>query len=59
MQLRDVAAALRKQDDVNGVLAALRLVDGLVEAAPDELGQYAGVLLDAPCTTSSGVQAVA
>ena len=43
MQLRDVAAALRKQDDVNGVLAALKLVDGLIEAAPDELGQYAGV----------------
>ena len=42
MQLRDVAAALRKQDDVNGVLAALKLVDGLIEAAPDELGQYAG-----------------
>ena len=36
MQLRDVAAALRKQDDVNGVLAALKLVDGLIEAAPDE-----------------------
>jgi len=43
MQLRDVAAALRKQDDVNGVLAALKLVDGLIEAAPNELGQYAGV----------------
>ena len=42
MQLRDVAAALRKQDDVNGVLAALKLVDRLIEAAPDELGQYAG-----------------
>jgi hypothetical protein len=44
MQLRDVAAALRKQDDVNGVLAALKLVDGLIEAVPDELGQYAGVM---------------
>lgn len=42
MQLRDVAAALRKQDDVSGVLAALKLVDGLIEAAPDELDHYAG-----------------
>ena len=42
MQLRDVAAALRKQDDASGVLAALKLVDSLVEAAPDELDQYAG-----------------
>ncbi len=34
----------RQQDDVNGVLAALKLVDGLIEAVPDELGQYAGVM---------------
>lgn len=45
LQLRDVAAALRKEDDVAGVLAALALVDGLLEAAPDELDQYAGALL--------------
>ena len=44
MQLRDVAAALRKQDDVNGVLGALKLVDGLIEAEPNELGQYAGAV---------------
>lgn len=46
LQLRDVAAALRKEDDAAGVLAALSLVDGLVEAAPDELDQYAGVHTD-------------
>lgn len=46
LQLRDVAAALRKEDDAAGVLAALSLVDGLVEAAPDELDQYAGANTD-------------
>ena len=42
LQLRDVAAALRKQDDVNGVLKALQQAGPLVAAAPDELSAYAG-----------------
>jgi hypothetical protein len=37
LQLRAVAAALRKSDDVAGVLAALPRVEVLVRAAPDEL----------------------
>lgn len=42
LQLRDVAAALRKGDDVNGVLAALQQAGPLIAAAPDELRMYAG-----------------
>jgi hypothetical protein len=42
LQLRDVAAALRKQDDVNGVLKALQQAGPLVAAGPDELSTYAG-----------------
>jgi hypothetical protein len=45
LQLRDVAAALRKQDDVNGVLKALGQAGPLVAAAPDELSAYAGARL--------------
>lgn len=44
LQLRDVAAALRKQDDVNGVLKALQQAGPLVAAAPDELSAYAGAV---------------
>lgn len=42
MQLRDVAAALRKSEDVNDKLRALRLLEGALVAAPDELRHYAG-----------------
>jgi hypothetical protein len=37
LQLRDVAAALRKADDVKGVLRALGCLEALVRDAPDEL----------------------
>lgn len=47
LQLRDVAVALRKSDDVNGVLKALQQAGPLIAAAPDELGAFAGP--DPPC----------
>ena len=42
MQLRDIAAALRKSEDVNDKLRALRNLEGALLAAPDELKHYAG-----------------
>ena len=42
MQLRDLAAALRKSEDVNDKLKALRNLEGALLAAPDELKHYAG-----------------
>ena len=42
MQLRDLAAALRKSEDVNDKLRALRNLEGALLAAPDELKHYAG-----------------
>lgn len=42
LQLRDVAAALRKADDPQGIPPALRAADALVAAHPDELRHYAG-----------------
>ncbi|KAK9822319.1 hypothetical protein WJX74_006980 [Apatococcus lobatus] len=44
LQLRDVAAALRKADDPQGIPPALRAADALVAAHPDELRHYAGEL---------------
>lgn len=43
LQLRALAAALRKQDDVNGVLEALGRVEMLIRGAPDELASAAPV----------------
>lgn len=42
MQLRDIAAALRKSEEVKDKLRALRLLEGALLAAPDELQHYAG-----------------
>ena len=42
LQLRDVAAALRKGSDASGVLKALQQAGPLIAAAPDELPEYAG-----------------
>lgn len=57
LQLRDVSAALRKSDDVNGVLKALQQAGPLIAAAPDELSAYAGVIrscgLALDCTLDS------
>ncbi|KAL6757602.1 hypothetical protein V8C86DRAFT_3135239 [Haematococcus lacustris] len=41
LQLRALAAALRKADDVQGVLKALSRVELVIRAAPDELGHAA------------------
>ncbi len=43
MQLRDLAAALRKSEDVNEKLRALKNLEGALLAAPDELKHYAGM----------------
>lgn len=48
LQLRDVAALLRKGDDPNSVLKGLNAIEPLLDAAPDELGHYAGDLLLCP-----------
>ncbi|GIL86739.1 hypothetical protein Vretifemale_14985 [Volvox reticuliferus] len=45
LQLRALAAALRKQDDVKGVFAALKYLEEIVRAAPDELGLMAPELV--------------
>ena len=42
LQLRDIAAALRKTDDPQGIAPALRAAEALVAANPDELSHYAG-----------------
>lgn len=42
MQLRDLAAALRKSEDVNDKLRALKNLEGALLAAPDELKHHAG-----------------
>jgi hypothetical protein len=42
LQLRDVAALLRKGDDPNSILKGLAAIGPLLEAAPDELDQHAG-----------------
>ena len=42
LQLRDVAALLRKSDDPQGVLRGLRVIGPLIEAAPEELSNTAG-----------------
>ncbi|KAK9868756.1 hypothetical protein WJX84_007936 [Apatococcus fuscideae] len=44
LQLRDIAAALRKTDDPQGIAPALRAAEALVAANPDELSHYAGEL---------------
>jgi telomere length regulation protein len=41
LQLRSLAAALRKQDDVKGVLAGLGRIEVLIRSCPDELGPSA------------------
>ena len=41
MQLRDLAAALRKSEDVSDKLRALKNLEGALLAAPDELKHYA------------------
>ena len=41
MQLRDLAAALRKSENVDDKLRALRNLEGALLAAPDELKHYA------------------
>lgn len=43
MQLRDIAAALRKSEDVNDKLRALKHLEGALLAAPDELKHHAGL----------------
>ncbi|GLI69267.1 hypothetical protein VaNZ11_013803, partial [Volvox africanus] len=45
LQLRALAAALRKQDDVKGVLTALKRLEEIIRAAPDELGLLAPELV--------------
>lgn len=42
LQLRDVAALLRKGDDPNAVLKGLAALGPLVDAAPHELESHAG-----------------
>lgn len=42
LHLRDVINLLRKTDEPQKVVQALQAVNTLVEAAPDELGNYAG-----------------
>ena len=42
MQLRDIAGALRKSEDVNDKLRALKHLEGALLAAPDELKHHAG-----------------
>ena len=42
LQLRDLAAALRKSEDVNDKLRALKHLEGALLASPDELKHYAG-----------------
>ena len=44
LQLRDVAALLRKGDDPHAVLRGLRVIGPLIEAAPEELSHSAGEL---------------
>ncbi|CAL8463180.1 g2714 [Coccomyxa elongata] len=44
LQLRDVAALLRKSDDHNAVLKGLAALGPLIDAAPHELDSYAGEL---------------
>ena len=44
-QLRDLAAALRKAEEVDDKLRALRNLEGTLLAAPDELKHYAGELM--------------
>ena len=41
MQMRDIAAALRKSEDVNDKLRALKNLEGALLAAPDELKHHA------------------
>ena len=43
-QLRDLAAALRKAEEVDDKLRALKNLEGALLAAPDELKHYAGEL---------------
>ena len=43
-QLRDLAAALRKAEEVDDKLRALRNLEGALLVAPDELKHYAGEL---------------
>lgn len=43
-QLRDLAAALRKAEEVDDKLRALRNLERALLAAPDELKHYAGEL---------------
>ncbi|GLC37986.1 hypothetical protein PLESTB_000449000 [Pleodorina starrii] len=45
LQLRALAAALRKQDDVSTVLGALKRLEEVIRAAPDELGLVAPELV--------------
>ncbi|MEW5317044.1 MAG: hypothetical protein WDW38_008375 [Sanguina aurantia] len=45
LQLRALAAALRKQDDVNGVLTALERLEVLIRACPPELATAAPELV--------------
>ena len=42
LQLRDVAALLRKGDDPHAVLRGLRVIGPLIKAAPEELSHTAG-----------------
>ncbi len=42
LQLRDVAAMLRKTDDPKSVMRALKVLPGLISQAPDELTAYGG-----------------
>jgi hypothetical protein len=44
LQLRSLAAALRRQDDVKGVLEALGRLEPLIRCRPDELGPSAAEL---------------
>ena len=52
LHLRDVINLLRKADEPQKVVQALRAVNPLLAAAPDELSNYAGAVLTQPFTGS-------
>lgn len=50
LQLRELAARLRKADEPQALLTALAAAQPLIEAAPVELPHYAGVCVPGKCT---------
>lgn len=53
LQLRDIAERLLKSEEPNVVLQGLRAAPLLIEAAPDELANFAGHSLDFHRSVSS------